>query len=499
MKKLLLITCAFSLLSFISFAQDAVSSDSAPDVKNGTEKAKIISDFRIGGFFNFEPAVGDLSNYVFSSIGGGFSLEAGIPITDDIPVLNTFGIALRGTFNTGLMKETHVNSLFNMRYMVGAYSRIPLPGEMFTFMPEFDYGIALNMPKSTSPYVKPFYADQVMQLALGLGFSHKNMLKGNLEFDFTPTYTLSPEKNTIAHYIGFRFGVVYKVIDSNKTEAAPKTEKIKAPKEPKEPKVKTPWESVVSEENAIATEAEEKSETSEKKAEKPKKVSKATVKQINNYKTQVAQIKKRLKNISETAAENDIKNLKKINDKQFEKLDELLDQLNAIDTKGNAEEVEAKVAEVQSVLNEITEEEKAAQLELDMAITEKASKSGHAAVIRHPDGSISIAIPALTFETNSVKLENNKSNTGGLDTLVEVLLNEDILQDMTISVIGYINPDSKSDNWSDEEKAMAQGRAQTVVEYLKEHGCKQKFESMSGSGYTDNREYNRRVEIAVHK
>ena len=99
--------------------------------------------------------------------------------------------------------------------------------------------------------------------------------------------------------------------------------------------------------------------------------------------------------------------------------------------------------------------EEESEIELDIAVTEMAAKTGHAALIHHPDGSYTIAIPTLTFEANSTGLETSEQNEKSLNTLIEVLTTDDRISGMTVSVFGYINPDSRSENWTGEEKELS--------------------------------------------
>lgn len=139
-----------------------------------------------------------------------------------------------------------------------------------------------------------------------------------------------------------------------------------------------------------------------------------------------------------------------------------------------------------------------AEVELDIAVTEMAAKTGHAALIHHPDGTYTIAIPPLTFEANTTGLIISDQNKKSLDTLIEVLTTDERIAGMIVSVFGYINPDSRSEFWTEEEKELARGRAETIAEYLIENGCNHRVDSHAGEGYTNNAVFNRRVELLVH-
>lgn len=211
MKKIFAFILTFSISFGFCFTQEAQKVKAA-ETENNEKYLGFIKDMRVGAFFNFEPAAGDLSEFVKSSIGGGASFEAGIPL----PFLENFGLTFRMTFDGGIMKDSSLDSLFSMRYTFGAYTRIPFAGNMFAVVPEINYGLLLNLPKVSgngSESLKNVYVDQLLQFGAGLRFSHPDMLNGKLEFEFTPTYSLSPELGSLIHYIGFRAGALYRFAD----------------------------------------------------------------------------------------------------------------------------------------------------------------------------------------------------------------------------------------------------------------------------------------------
>lgn len=470
MKKILAIILTFTISLGLVFSQEPQSEDEMESEENG-KYLGFIKDMRAGAFFNFEPAAGDLSEFISSTMGGGASFEAGIPLplfsenTVVHSLLNNFGASFRMAFDGGLMKDTNVDSIFSMRYTLGAYTRIPLPGNMFSIVPEIDYGIVLNFPKASgdgAKYVETVYADQILQFGAGVRFSHQKMAKGNLEFELTPTYSLSPESGSTLHYIGFRFGALYKFADKNRNS----------------PDELNSFSDISEKEHVQLT---------------PK-----LVQQKNELYARAEKLKEAFANLVEDAEENNLKKLAHKYNGYEKQVEKIIEEISSVDSEETLAYVEEKLNHLEGKIRNLEEAEEAAEVELDIAVTNMAAKTGHAALIHHPDGSFTIAIPPLTFEANTTGLTISEQNRKSLDTLIEVLTTDERILGMTVSVFGYINPDSRSEYWTEEEKTLAKGRAETIAKYLLENGCGHKVDFHEGEGYTDNAVFNRRVEFLVH-
>lgn len=476
MKKILALILTISISLGFAFAQETL--DAKQNETGSQEKYfGFIKDMKVGGFFNFEPAAGDLFEYAYSTMGGGVSLEAGIPLPffTGVPVvgglMENFGVSLRGAFDGALMRDTHITSIFTMRYTAGAYTRIPLPGNMFAIVPEINYGLVLNLPKATGEnagYVKDVYVDQIVQLGAGLRFTHPKLLDERLEFEFTPTYSLSPEDGYSVHLIGFRLGVLYKFADSSKRHFVSETK----------------------EEEVIP-------EVSEPEPE-PVQLTPELVVQKNDLNERALNLKIAFEELAEDAKENNLKKLEKKYKGYEKQVEKIIEELHSVDSEESLAAVELKLNALEEKIGNLEEVEEEAEIELDMAVTELAAKTGHAALIHHPDGSYTIAIPPLTFEANSTELTKSQDNEKALETLLEVLKTDERVNNMTVSVFGYINPDSKSDFWTESEKELARGRSENIAAYLSKHGCTQRTDAHEGKGYTDNVVFNRRVEFLVH-
>lgn len=433
MKKILTLILTFSISLEFCFAQ--------------------IKDMKTGAFFNFEPAAGDLSEFVISSIGGGASLEAGIPL----PFLENFGACYRMTFDGGIIKDPRLDSLFLMRHTIGAYTRFPLPGNMFSIVPEIDYGLVFLFPETSSDgaqHVKNVYLDQVIQFGAGVRFSHASMLNRKLEFEFTPTYSLSPEMGSSVHHLGFRIGALYEFVEKEHSLSVKIKESIQL------------TEPLIEEKDALAEREE--------------------------------YLREEFENLILDAEENHIKKLAKKYEGYEKQVEKIIEELQSVDSEYSLAAAEAKLHRLEEKVENLEKVEAEAEVELDIAVTEMATKTGHAALIHHLDGSYTIAIPALTFEANSTGLIISEQNEKSMNTLIEVLITDDRILGMTVSVFGYINPDSRSEYWTEEEKELAKGRSKTIAEYLIENGCNHKVDYHIGEGYTTNAVFNRRVEFLVH-
>lgn len=483
MKKILSLILIFTVSLGFVFAQETHST-AASESKNNEKYLGFIKDMRAGAFFNYEPAAGELQDFVYSTIGGGASFEAGIPLPFGsensvlLGLLENFGASFRVAFDKGVMKDTSIDSIFSMRYTAGAYTRIFIPGNMFSVVPEIDYGLVFNLPNASgisSKYVSGVYVDQILQFGAGLRFSHPEMVNGNLEFDFTPTYSMSPESGSSVHYIGFRLGASYKFADKGHVSPVESNKSVVESNKP--------------------LDDSEKSEISEKE---PVQLTPELSEKKHGLRERAENLRVEFANLVEDAEENNLKKLAKKYKGYEKQVEKIIEEINYVESEESLAAVEEKLNQLEGKIGKLEEIEEESEIELDIAVTEMAAKTGHAALIHHPDDTYTIAIPPLTFEANSTGLLISEQNKKSLDTLIEVLTTDERILGMTVSVYGFINPDSRSDFWTEEEKHLAKGRAETIANYLLENGCNHKVDDHAGQGYTNNSVFNRRVEFLVH-
>lgn len=193
--KHLLATIVISIFSTLCFAQN----------------------IRAGAFGAYEVCAGTLHDYISSSMGGGVSAEAGYTI----PLLFNLegGPALHAAFNTNPVNDDSLESMKSLKLDAGFFVRLPAFIEGLIFSPEVDYGVLIYFPKTKEGYknsseVNSVYTDQFFQLGLGLRYSNPSILNNKLEFELTPTYLFSPEKEASVHFAGLRLGVQYRILEN---------------------------------------------------------------------------------------------------------------------------------------------------------------------------------------------------------------------------------------------------------------------------------------------
>lgn len=141
------------------------------------------------------------------------------------------------------------------------------------------------------------------------------------------------------------------------------------------------------------------------------------------------------------------------------------------------------VHEPEPVVEVVEEEEEELEISEDIDIQFNA------------DGSVDIKIPNLSFESNSAKLTSAKSNKDTIQEVYNILRNPKYAK-FSVSIIGFVNPDSLE--WTLNEKRLANRRAETVKSTLVEMGIDAgRITTGYGSGKTNNKEYNRRVEFKL--
>ena len=228
MKKIFAFVSALLLgASFGAFAQDA---EVEAEVETPEEEAVIskkqgsvyfeIQDMKVGVYGSMTPALGELGNYVSSSLGGGVAFEMGMPlyIGEDAPeimnIFKRFGFSAHVSGNSNPVKNDLLSSMWNLQATLGIYVRLDLPVSGLAVVPEVDYGMIMNFPKANPAYgntLASLYVDQLVQFGIGIRYAPPSLLDRKLEFEVAPTYTLCTEKGNMLQYAGGRVGVLYRI------------------------------------------------------------------------------------------------------------------------------------------------------------------------------------------------------------------------------------------------------------------------------------------------
>lgn len=117
---------------------------------------------------------------------------------------------------------------------------------------------------------------------------------------------------------------------------------------------------------------------------------------------------------------------------------------------------------------------------------------------KNDNGTINIDIPNLMFVADSSELTDDPQNAETITKLYTILSDEDY-ENYTVDITGFINPDDPA-GWTEAEKVLATDRAIAVKNILVYLGIgADRITAKAGDGYTDDPEYNRRVELLLSK
>ena len=220
MKKLILtiLTAIFLLLPVVAQESEEVFVDTEIYDEGTDSNSGFISTIKLGGNFTASIPLGDLSEFTGLGYGGGIDFEMGIPIwiLQDTPfvgqIFKNFAVGVEANYNYLVSKNENLANLMNIQACATALTLIPI-GAGFSVVPEIGIGVAINIPAETGGNINinNIYVDQIYSFSAGIRFSHPKMLNDRLEFQITPTYSISPEYNSAVQYFSFKFGVLGRI------------------------------------------------------------------------------------------------------------------------------------------------------------------------------------------------------------------------------------------------------------------------------------------------
>ncbi|MBO4319095.1 MAG: OmpA family protein [Treponema sp.] len=179
--------------------------------------------FRLGGFGQGNAIINGHSNDAAADLGGGISMEIGLPVT---VFGKQNGFSFHGAIDTLLGEKDPVTDGTDIDVLFGYWMRFPLGDKGFALQPEISYG---GIAKSTKPAETEYAgSDQLLQLGLSLRYNPKNFANGMLEFELTPTFGIETFNSPNSIYVGGRVGMLIVFGGSkngeNKSAAKPKTD-----------------------------------------------------------------------------------------------------------------------------------------------------------------------------------------------------------------------------------------------------------------------------------
>lgn len=159
--------------------------------------------FRGGVFGQGNAIINGHSNDAAADLGGGISMEIGLPVT---VFGRQNGFSFHGAYDTLLGEKDPVTGGQDIDVLFGYWMRFPLGDNGFALQPEISYG---GIAKTTKPAETEYAgSDQLLQLGLSLRYNPKNFANGMLEFELTPTFGIETFNSPNSIYVGGRVGML---------------------------------------------------------------------------------------------------------------------------------------------------------------------------------------------------------------------------------------------------------------------------------------------------
>ena len=392
----------------------------------------------VGVYFKDYFPIARMSNHSNNFAGGGLSYAYHSPFTFVLPefMSSVFGqywnVGFSGRLDfVGASKNNeYIYSWWVANLFGGAFFEVVF-SDWFEFQPSVEYGFQVDVVES-SRKANGAYFSQSLLFSPTAKFKPVYTLKDNLSFDVTPFWEMSFENDGIAHYLGLRLGIMYRIGGE-----IPETTTVT------EENVKIVYKEVI------------------KEVPVEKEVIKEVIKEVPVY------IEKSPEPPTTPTSPASPTNPASSGD------DDSGAQASAEETPAEAAPVaEAPVEKAPEVVEEVSVEV-------------------------NEDGTLKVQLPVFSFESNSAALTKDQKNEDIIKELLKILKDRKY-RSFKCNIIGYVNPDNEI--WTEEENTLAFNRATSILNRLVEEGIDAKRLTAShGEGKTDNKVYNRRVEVKLYK
>ena len=158
------------------------------------------------------------------------------------------------------------------------------------------------------------------------------------------------------------------------------------------------------------------------------------------------------------------------------------------------EEPQVEETPVEEAPAEVVEEEPQVE-ETPVAAPVEVVEEAHVEV--NEDGTLKVQLPVFSFISDQAVLTDDPKNEEIIKQLLEILKDRKY-RSFKCDIVGYVNPDN--DVWNDHEYELATARATTILNRLVEAGIdSERLTASHGEGKTDNKVYNRRVEVKLYR
>ena len=390
-----------------------------------------------------------MSNHSYNFAGGGVSYAYHSPFTFVLPEFmpSIFGQYWNVGFSSHLdfagvsKNDNYVDSWWVTNLFGGAFFEVVF-NDWFEFQPSVEYGFQIDVVKS-SRKANGAYFSQSMLLSPTAKFKPIYTLKDNLSFDVTPFWEMSFESDGVANYLGVRLGVMYR-IGGTVPERAANTE-VKVVEKIVEKEV---IREVIKEVPVYIEKTPEPEPDPDPVVEEEPQVEEAPTEVVEEEPT-----------VEEAPAE-------------------------VVEEESKGEETPAEVVEEEPKVEETP-----------VAAPVEVVEEAHVEV--NEDGTLKVQLPVFSFISDQAVLTDDPKNEEIIKQLLEILKDRKY-RSFKCDIVGYVNPDN--DVWNDHEYELATARATTILNRLVEAGIdSERLTASHGEGKTDNKVYNRRVEVKLYR
>lgn len=453
--KTFLLGVFFCFITLFTVTAQEESFSSTDDSFVADNNQQNINPQEIGLYFKDYFPVARMRNHSYNFLGGGINYAFYSPIIispDKANEENRLGFSGRFDISGSFANEEYVKRWWTVNLFGGVFANFTI-NDWFAIQPKIEYGLQIDNVKSTR-VANGAYFNQAFVFSPVFKFAPSNIKKNGLSIELSPSYTVGIEPDGIACYLGFRVGVMYRFRGSSSaTSQKTQIEYVEVEKEViKEVIKEVPVEKIVEKEVIKEVPVEtiiEKEVIKEVPVEVIKYIEKEVIKEVY---------------IDAPDPDDDI------SEDDEENYDESIENEESQDEIIIEEEPEEKI---------IPEVVKTVEVNLN------------------EDGSVDINIPNLSFVSDKAILTDAPSNSETIQKVYEIL-SDSVYEGFICEITGYVNPDNLE--WTEEEKGLAYERAESVSQKLINLGiAADKFVIKYGSGKTENKEYNRRVEFKLIK
>ena len=140
-----------------------------------------------------------------------FTNATGGSVCAELAFNNSFGESVRFQYEKLFTDEHMINSAQQISMLLGLWGRMPFAADFIFLQPSIEAGIVYQMVELSGESSMPdeAYTDFIMQIGLGVRFVPVKLMKGKIDFEIAPVYTIIPMSDKVFQYAGARLSIFY--------------------------------------------------------------------------------------------------------------------------------------------------------------------------------------------------------------------------------------------------------------------------------------------------